>query len=82
MIEAELKARVEDRDSLRALLRAAAGEPEAARYEDTYLDRDGELDRDGRELRVRTVTTDAVARRRSEASGPTSLHVNRGVQPG
>ena len=62
MIEAELKARVQDPDSVRALLLAAAGEPERAEYADTYYDRGGELDRDGRELRVRTITTDAGAR--------------------
>jgi adenylate cyclase class 2 len=57
LIEAELKARVADPESVRALLQAAAGEPERARYEDTYLDRGGELAADGRELRVRTVVT-------------------------
>ena len=62
MIEAELKARVADPDGLRAMLAAAAGEPERAVYADTYLDRDGELAADGRELRVRTITTIPSAR--------------------
>lgn len=61
MIEAELKARVQDPDGVRALLLAAAGDPERAEYADAYYDRGGELGRDGRELRVRTITTDAGA---------------------
>lgn len=62
MIEAELKASVTDPEGLRALLAAAAGEPERATYEDVYFDRGGELEVDGRELRVRTVTTAAGTR--------------------
>lgn len=62
MIEAELKARVADPAAVRAALVAIAGEPERATYEDTYLDRVGELAAGDRELRVRTVTTAAGAR--------------------
>jgi adenylate cyclase class 2 len=62
LIEAELKARVEDPESVRGLLLAAAGDPERAEYADTYFDRSGQLAADGRELRVRTVTTDAGVR--------------------
>jgi adenylate cyclase class 2 len=58
MIEAELKARVTDPESLRARLTAAAGEPERAVYADVYFDRHGELVEEQRELRVRTITTD------------------------
>ena len=61
MIEAELKARVSDPQSVRALLLAAAGEPEVAQYEDTYFDRAGELAADGRELRLRTIATSGDA---------------------
>ena len=70
MIEAELKARVADPQSVRALLLAAAGEPEKAQYADTYYDRAGELDKDGRELRVRTVTTPDGARTVLTYKGP------------
>ena len=70
MIEAELKARVQDPESVRAMLRAAAGAPERAWYADTYLDRDGELAPDGRELRVRTVTTPAGTRSILTYKGP------------
>lgn len=62
MIEAELKARVADPASVRALLLAAAGQPEVAQYADTYYDRAGELGEDGRELRVRTITAGQSAR--------------------
>lgn len=57
MIEAELKARVHDPESVRGLLAAAAGEPELAEYADVYLDRGGELAAGDRELRVRTIAT-------------------------
>lgn len=70
MIEAELKARVQDAESVRTLLRAAAGEPERAQYADTYLDRGGELAADGRELRVRTATTPAGKRSILTYKGP------------
>jgi adenylate cyclase class 2 len=70
VIEAELKARVADPESLRAMLTAAAGEPESATYADVYLDRDGELAADGRELRVRIITTDAGARTVLTYKGP------------
>ena len=57
MIEAELKVRVHDAESLNARLRRL-GEPELSTYEDTYYDRpDGSLDADDRELRIRTITT-------------------------
>ena len=70
MIEAELKARVADPESVRALLRATAGEPEVAQYRDTYFDRAGELAVDGRELRVRTVATQEGARTVLTYKGP------------
>lgn len=70
MIEAELKARVADPGSVRALLQAAAGEPERVRYADTYLDRVGELAADGRELRVRTVSSPAGERSLLTYKGP------------
>lgn len=70
LIEAELKARVADPRSVRALLRAAAGKPEVARYEDTYFDRDNELTAGGRELRVRTIITDVAARTLLTYKGP------------
>jgi adenylate cyclase class 2 len=62
VIEAELKAALADPDTVRALLTATAGEPERAQYADVYLDRAGELAADGRELRVRTITTVAGSR--------------------
>lgn len=70
MIEAELKARVGDPGSLRGMLTAAAGEPERAVYADVYLDRGGELDKDGRELRVRAITTNAGTRTVLTYKGP------------
>lgn len=70
MIEAELKARVTDRESVKALLSAAAGAPEVAQYADTYLDRGGELAADGRELRLRTITTPSGARTILTYKGP------------
>ena len=60
MIEAELKARLTDPDAVRAAL-AKRAVPERATYRDTYYDTPGEdLDRTGRELRLRTVETDVV----------------------
>ena len=57
MIEVELKARLTDPDAVRAAL-AARATPERANYRDTYYDTSGEdLDRAGRELRLRTVET-------------------------
>lgn len=70
MIEAELKARVADPSSVRALLLAAAGQPEVARYTDTYFDRGDELSKDGRELRVRTITTQDNSRTVLTYKGP------------
>ena len=62
MIEAELKARVHDPDTLRARLRRLAGE-ELSVYRDTYYDRPGrELTAQGRELRVRVMETGGVRR--------------------
>lgn len=80
MIEAELKARVTDPQSVRQLLRAAAGEPERAEYADAYFDRDGELAADGRELRVRTVTTAAAARTLLTYKGP-AVDADSGSKP-
>ena len=62
MIEAELKARVANPESVRQLLIAATGDPERAEYADTYFDRSGELSRESRELRIRTITTPLGAR--------------------
>ncbi len=70
MIEAELKARVADPDALHAVLEAAAGTPERATYQDAYYDRDGVLTAEGRELRVRTVTTEDGARTVLTYKGP------------
>lgn len=62
MIEAELKARVADPAALHATLSERAGEPVLATYSDVYLDRQGELESGGRELRVRTIGTSAEQR--------------------
>lgn len=70
MIEAELKARVQDPESLRGMLSAAAGKPEPATYADVYFDRAGELDAGGRELRVRTITTAVGERHILTYKGP------------
>ena len=70
MIEAELKARVTDPEALHATLEAAGGEPERATYADAYYDRGGALTAEGRELRVRTVTTAAGARTMLTYKGP------------
>ena len=57
MIEAELKARLTNPDVVCSAL-AKRAEPEAATYSDIYYDTDdGALEKDGRELRVRTITT-------------------------
>ncbi|WP_112134784.1 class IV adenylate cyclase [Glycomyces dulcitolivorans] len=57
MIEAELKARVKDIETVRAWLQARAKE-ERATYNDTYYDwPDHRLNTEGREIRVRTITT-------------------------
>lgn len=57
-IEAELTAVISDLDRVRSLL-AQRANPEQATYADTYYDHpDLRFDRDGYELRVRTVTTD------------------------
>jgi adenylate cyclase, class 2 len=62
LIEAELKARVHDPDTLRARLRRLASE-EISLYRDTYYDRPGrELTAQGRELRVRVMETGGVRR--------------------
>ncbi len=62
MIEAELKARLADVDAVRAALMKRAT-PESATYWDTYYDTPGEeLDRAGRELRLRTVEAGSVRR--------------------
>lgn len=56
-VEAELTAVVRDPDAVRAAL-ARRAEAERSVYADTYYDRpDGSMDRDGYELRVRTITT-------------------------
>jgi adenylate cyclase class 2 len=70
VIEAELKARVADPEALHAVLEAAAGAPERATYQDAYYDRGGSLTAGGRELRVRTVTTEAGARTVLTYKGP------------
>jgi adenylate cyclase class 2 len=57
VIEAELKARVMNPESVRQLLIVATGEPEHAEYADTYFDRSNELSRESRELRIRTIST-------------------------
>lgn len=55
MIEAELKAQVKDVEAVRTWLRAQA-EEEAATYYDTYYDwPDRRLDREGREIRLRSI---------------------------
>lgn len=60
MIEAELKARLADPDSVRAAL-AERATAEQATYWDTYYDTPAaELDHAGRELRLRSVETDVV----------------------
>jgi len=57
MIEAELKARVEDVEAVQTWLRARA-EEEVATYYDIYYDYpDHRLDDDGREIRLRTIAT-------------------------
>jgi adenylate cyclase, class 2 len=57
MIEAELKARVDHPETVRAAL-AAIAEPEHATYRDTYFDRpDHRLDTAGTEIRLRTIET-------------------------
>lgn len=62
MIEAELKARLREPARVRSVL-ASRAEPEHAVYQDTYYDSDGRtLDRDGRELRLRTKTVGLHAR--------------------
>ncbi|MGD0937390.1 MAG: class IV adenylate cyclase [Streptosporangiaceae bacterium] len=62
MIEAELKARVSDPDTLRDHLRRLASE-ELSVYRDTYYDRtDRDLTTQGRELRVRVAETGGVQR--------------------
>jgi adenylate cyclase class 2 len=62
MIEAELKARLRDPDAVRAALESRApGEP--ATYRDAYYDTPGgDLEHDGRELRVRTIETPGAVR--------------------
>ncbi|NKY27986.1 class IV adenylate cyclase [Nocardia gamkensis] len=58
MIEAELKARVQDVESVRAAL-SVRDAGQRSRYQDTYYDlRDGGLSVEGRELRLRTITAD------------------------
>lgn len=62
MIEAELKARLTDPDAVRAAL-AARATVEQAIYQDTYYDTPSEeLDRAGRELRLRTVEVGGTQR--------------------
>lgn len=62
MIEAELKARVDNPDRVRAAL-AALAEPEHATYRDTYFDwPDTRLDAAGTEVRLRTIETAAGTR--------------------
>jgi adenylate cyclase, class 2 len=70
VIEAELKARVTDPDALHATLRAASGEPERATYQDAYYDQGDVLSIEGRELRVRTVTTPTQVRTLLTYKGP------------
>jgi adenylate cyclase class 2 len=62
VIEAELKARVREPESLLARLRRLADE-ERSTYRDTYYDRPGrDLTADGRELRVRVIETGEMRR--------------------
>jgi adenylate cyclase class 2 len=62
MIEAELKARLSEVDAVRAELGRRAT-VERAIYRDTYYDTPGgQLERDGRELRLRTVETPGLIR--------------------
>lgn len=62
MIEAELKARLSRPDAVRATLSERAV-PEKAIYRDVYYDTIAQdLDRAGRELRLRTVETDSATR--------------------
>lgn len=62
LVEAELTAVVTDPDRVRAAL-AERATAEPATYADTYYDHpDLRLDREGYELRVRTITTDSGSR--------------------
>jgi adenylate cyclase class 2 len=62
MIEAELKARVRDVESVQAAL-AARSTGQRSKYQDTYYDlADERLSSEGRELRLRTITTDSGRR--------------------
>lgn len=70
LIEAELKARVDDPDAVRAVLAAAAGDPEHCTYTDVYLDCAGQLAAEGRELRVRTIATQSSVRSIVTYKGP------------
>ncbi|WP_454194251.1 class IV adenylate cyclase [Nocardia sp. Marseille-Q1738] len=57
MIEAELKARVHDVESVQAAL-SSRGDGQHSTYHDTYYDlADRRLSSEGRELRLRTITT-------------------------
>jgi len=61
-IEAELTAVVRDPGKVRAAL-AARAQAEHSVYADTYFDRpDHSMDRDGYELRIRTITTEGNTR--------------------
>lgn len=58
MIEAELKARVRDIESVQSAL-AARSVGQRSKYKDTYYDlADERLSSEGRELRLRTITSD------------------------
>lgn len=80
MIEAEIKARLRDPDAVRAALDAQAAW-EIATYRDTYFDTPaGELDRDGRELRLRTIETAGGVRHLLTYKGP-AVDTDTGSKP-
>jgi adenylate cyclase class 2 len=80
MIEAELKARLTDPDTVRtALSQRATGD--TAIYHDTYFDTlDEQLDSEGRELRVRTISTGGTTRHVMTYKEP-AVDVDSGSKP-
>ncbi|MGH4017559.1 MAG: class IV adenylate cyclase [Pseudonocardiaceae bacterium] len=80
-IEAELKARVHNPDDVRELLRQRAAEQSSV-YSDVYFDTpDRTLTRDGRELRVREVHTDAAAAQTLLTYKGAPVHAASGSKP-
>lgn len=69
MIKAEYKAEPTNPDRVRATLRERAT-PDVVSYQDTYYDTpDGDLDRTGREFRLRTTNSRRAGRRIPAAVG-------------